>query len=44
MKDNNKKALKLKVPVWTRFAPSSGLSFHETYQTNSKQNKIAVKS
>lgn len=44
VKDHNKKALKRKVPVWTRFAHGSGLSFHETYQTKSKQNKIAIKS
>ena len=42
VEERNKKALK--VTVWTKFAPGSGLSTHETYQTLSKQNKITVKS
>ena len=43
VKDHNKKALKLKVPVWTRFAPGSGLSIRETYQTISKQQNSSKK-
>ena len=38
-----KKALKLKVTVWIRFALGSDFSIHGTDQTISKQIKITVK-
>ena len=43
VKERKKKALKLKVTVWTRFALGSDFSIHGTDQTISKQIKITVK-
>ena len=39
VKEPDKKALKLKITVWTRFALGSGLSIHETYQIISNYSK-----